>query len=217
MNILLPQKFKCYDKDGVLEAEVKDNKLYLYRFTAFKKVMYELTYKIYGNKCIYCGENVANSIDHRIPQDFGGPTITNNLYPTCKSCNSLKTNMMEEEFYEFLSLKSKEEKKLFFKNLKVKQEERRYGTIPSIPEEWIAKPNERRHVIITPVYINEPLGTKYKRLRAFYKKYKNQKGCVILSKDGFLFDGFNILFLGKEENRSDYIQIILENVILKSK
>ena len=30
------------------------------------------------------------TIDHMYPQDFGGPTITNNLLPSCKKCNNDK-------------------------------------------------------------------------------------------------------------------------------
>lgn len=122
MNILLPEHFKRYDKDGNLEAEVKEDILYIYRNVSFKHLMYDITYKIYGNTCMYCRRQKANSIDHRIPQDFGGPTITNNLYPSCKTCNNNKSNMLEEEYYHYISL-NKEEQDEYSEKLRVIQED----------------------------------------------------------------------------------------------
>lgn len=41
------------------------------------------------------------TIDHIVPQDFGGPTISNNLIPSCSKCNKEKGNMTKEEYDEF--------------------------------------------------------------------------------------------------------------------
>lgn len=214
MNILLPESFECYDKDGNLEAEIRDNILYIYRHFSFRRVMYDITYKIYGNTCMYCGKKEANSIDHRIPQDFGGPTITNNLYPSCKDCNNKKANMLEEEYYHWMSL-DKEEREEYNEELKAIHEDMRYGTISAIPKEWIQYPPF--NMITVNFYIKEPLGAKYNKLRNFFDNYKKHKNPIIISGNGVLLDGFNQIFIGKEENRPDYDQIVLENVIVARK
>ena len=42
------------------------------------------------------------TIDHVYPADFGGPTITNNLLPSCKGCNNKKRNMLyNESLYKY--------------------------------------------------------------------------------------------------------------------
>ncbi len=214
MTILLPDEFKSYDKDGYLDAEVKDGVLHLYRSSTFRKVMYDLTYSIYGDTCMYCKKNKANSIDHRVPQDFGGPTITNNLYPTCKDCNSLKSNMFEDEFYKYLSFSDTHDRRQYQKSLKPIQEDRRFGTVPSIPGDWISK--KKLNVIMVKFYIDEPLGSKYKKLKKFFSTWKRHKNPVIISSNGVLLDGFNTIFIGKLENRTDYDQIILDNVFVDS-
>lgn len=158
MNILLSKGFKSYDKNGVLDAEERDGILYLYRNSSLRKAMYDLTYSIYGDTCIYCKSRKANSIDHRIPQDFGGPTITNNLYPTCTECNSLKSNMFEDEFRTFLSIPDKKGRKQYLRDLKQIQEDRRFGVVSCIPPEWVSK--KKNNAITVKFCIDEPLGTK---------------------------------------------------------
>ena len=37
-------------------------------------------------------------MDHLYPQDLGGPTIPNNLAPTCSDCNSEKGNLTEKQY-----------------------------------------------------------------------------------------------------------------------
>lgn len=44
----------------------------------------------YDGRCAYCGENVADTIDHVIPLSRGGLHQIDNLLPACRSCNSHK-------------------------------------------------------------------------------------------------------------------------------
>ena len=130
MKVLLP------DHDIILEdgsAEVNDGILYIYRPGAFKEIMYRLTYEIFGKKeCFFChrrfievGEKpegddclfvTQTTLDHLIPQEFGGPTITNNMRPSCSHCNNSKGNFYPDEFQEYRSVNFAEGKRRIFLN-----------------------------------------------------------------------------------------------------
>ena len=90
MNILLPKPPFVFNNGA---AVVEGNLLYIYRPVDFRELMYALTNAIYdeGRICYYCGAEITEkqrTMDHKYPQDFGGPTITDNLVPTCKKCNT---------------------------------------------------------------------------------------------------------------------------------
>ena len=138
-------------------AEVKDGYLYIYG-SSLSEIMFELTYIIHGNTCCYCHnplteqtENIPEpfrkrTIDHLIPRDFGGPSITNNLRPCCLDCNSKKGNMFPDEFELWNKIRKiepekerRKEMRVFKEELKQVREQRRYGEIPSLPTEWISE------------------------------------------------------------------------------
>lgn len=48
--------------------------------------------------CYYCEER-ALTIDHYIPIGRGGTSDPRNLVPACLGCNSMKGNLLAEEFY----------------------------------------------------------------------------------------------------------------------
>ena len=90
MNVLLPKTPFVYNNGA---AVVEGNFLYIYRPVDFNDLMYALTYEIYRDdmRCFYCGELLTEkqrTLDHRFPVDLGGPSLTNNLVPTCRKCNS---------------------------------------------------------------------------------------------------------------------------------
>ncbi len=229
MKLILPD----YDfgfEDGF--AEVKDGKLYIYKPGAFKEIMYRLTYMLYGNdECFFCHRKLRTSmleldnnkffsqitLDHLIPQDFGGPTITNNLRPACSECNSSKGNMYPDEFDEYRKFEGKKdklskiEKKRFKESLKLKQERRRFGEIECVNEEWYS--DELIRNIYVNFWITEPLGVMYKKQERFFKTYKRLPKPIIISQNRFLLDGFNTILLGKYNFSDKKIKIIiLENV-----
>lgn len=213
MNILLPKDgFKVYDKDGNVSAEVKKKTLYLYRPQDFKKIQYELTHEIYGDTCMFCHKAPATTMDHRIPQAFGGPTITNNLYPACKNCNETKASMYEDEFAEYLELPDKKSRREYVKSLKEIQESRKFGTISALPDEWLEK--ECRSTLLAIIYVDEPLGEKHAKCKRHHVHYKKNKDALVYSKNYVLLDGFTEFFVGKEENRKNENHIWLENVIV---
>lgn len=228
MNILLPKNgFKIFDKDGVLIAETKDDMLYIYRPQEYKTIQYKLTEEIYGTTCMYCKKNPAVTMDHRIPRAYGGPTFTNNLYPCCQSCNSLKADLFEDEFEHLLSLEDKKERREYLKSLKPIQHDRKVGLIPVFPKEWLS--GERRFSLVSPLYVEEPSGVKYASIYAniyleeplgdkfvrhsrHFSTYKKNKDPYVYSCNYFLLDGFTEFLISKKENRKVEDHIVLENV-----
>lgn len=54
-----------------------------------------------NGKCAYCGRHRNHkymTVDHIIPLSKGGTNDIGNLQCVCKKCNSLKDDMMPEEF-----------------------------------------------------------------------------------------------------------------------
>ena len=229
MKLLLPNyNFKF--QDGI--AEVKNDTLYIYKPGAFKEVMYRLTYMIFGkDRCYFCQRKIRTNmleldnkkffsqvtLDHLVPQDFGGPTITNNLHPACSECNSSKGNMYPDEFEEYRKFEGKKdkaskiEKRKFKESLMLKQERRRFGEIESVKKEWFTEE------LIRNIYVNfwltEPLGIMYRKQDRFFKKYKRLPKPIIVSQNRFLLDGFNTILLAKYNFINEKIQImVLENV-----
>ena len=216
-------------EDGI--AEVKDGFLYIYKAGAFKEVMYRLTYIIFGKEeCYFCHRKLRSNmlemdntkyfskitLDHLIPQTFGGPTITNNLRPACSECNNEKENMYFDEFQEYKKLKSmengnyEEEKRKFKKQLAITQDKRRRGEIESIPKEYFTK------ITFNNIYVNfwidQPLGNMYAKQNRFLKKYKRLPKPIIISQNKFLLDGFNTILLGKYNYNEKVDIIVLNNV-----
>lgn len=210
-------------------AEVKDGMLYVYG-SALSDIMFELTYIIHGNTCYYCNnplteqaENIPEpfrkrTIDHLIPRDFGGPSITNNLRPCCLDCNSKKGNMFPEEFELWGKIKKiepekerRKEMRAFKEELKQIREQRRYGEIPSLPNEWISEGVPKSAYVY--FYTEEPVGAAFDKAKEFYRKYRRIQRPLIFSKNGFLLDGFNTLLYIKYTGVTRVHSIILDNVI----
>jgi hypothetical protein len=230
MKLILPD-YNIKLEDGL--AEVKDGILYIYKPGSFKEVMYQLTYLIYGkDECYFCHKKLRSNmlemdnekyfsqitLDHLIPQEFGGPTITNNLRPACSECNSTKGNMYPEEFLKYRNFdnnkrdkKTKIAKRSFKEALRFTQEQRRYGVIESIDKEWFTDESIRN--IYVSFWIAEPLGLMYKKQERFFKKYKRLPKPIVVSQNRFLLDGFNTILLAKYNYCERLSIIVLENVI----
>ena len=221
--------YDYFFEDG--SAEVKEGVLYIYKPGALKEVMYKLTYLIYGStECYFCHRKIRTSaaeannnqyfskmtLDHLVPQEFGGITTPNNMRPACSNCNSAKDNMYPDEFEMFRQFWGRKDeetriaKKKFLEELKLKQEKRKYGQLESIPKEWVSQEKVRN--IYVNVCIAEPLGVEYHRQEKFYKKYKRLPKPIIISANRFLLDGFNTIMLAKNYYIERIDVIVLENV-----
>jgi hypothetical protein len=49
--------------------------------------------------CFYCEAERALTIDHYIPTGRGGTSDPRNLVPACEECNSMKGDLMPEDFF----------------------------------------------------------------------------------------------------------------------
>jgi len=56
--------------------------------------------KYFDYKCAYCGKSKKLSIDHIIPLTKNGINSLSNIVPSCKSCNSSKSNHNYENWYK---------------------------------------------------------------------------------------------------------------------
>lgn len=71
------------------------------------KVKFAKVYAKTNGRCAYCGDVFDEnnySIDHLLPKSKGGSDCEENLFLSCKSCNSRKKNRTLKEFRFYASL-----------------------------------------------------------------------------------------------------------------
>lgn len=211
MNIVLPDKFH-YKGNKHESAVIEHEILYIEKGTDFEEVMYQLTYKLKGRNCMYCGrplESKKKTLDHLYPRSIGGPTITNNLTPACKNCNNRKSDMTEQEFIEFCRLKG-QDREDFRKKVMRKHENARQSHGFLLPKRWYV--NFFLKEVITFISFDESISKRYQRLESFYKRYGNFDKPIVVDRNGFLLDGFGIVLFAKNKGIREIPTIILENV-----
>ena len=185
MLIDLPDNFR-YSKNNVDYAEVKDHVLYLNSNAPFRNVMYSITYSLKGKEqCFYCGKDIKKkklTVDHLYPQDMGGPTIPNNLVPSCERCNSVKSNMSYQQYKSYLML-GKKDKDLFRKLIREQQELIRKSGKYDLPKGWVCYRSIKNFIVRVDMD-KKYKGTKYNRISAYYEKYGAIQKPLILDKNG---------------------------------
>ena len=219
INIQLPKKSFVFNNGA---AVVKGNILYIYRPVDFNELMYALTYAIHTEKygeilrCHYCGAELSisrSTLDHKCPVDLGGPTIPNNLVPTCRNCNSTKGNLTEEQFKIFREFEDKDQAKAY--RVSIEREHRnikKNGTI--IPKEWIRPRDYPLNVIKMRMHVDVALGHGFDSIKKKYKKYGTILRPVIVSANEELLDGFNVCLFAKTNNCWKIVTVIrLDNVV----
>lgn len=145
------------------------------------------------------------------PQDMGGPTITNNLLPSCLECNKEKSDMTKEQYEKYLRLKKFGEQKNFLKYLRgYKENLLRRGEF-EIPGEWISKRE------ISSIMVEVRLGdctktNQYKKVARFYLMYGHIPKPIVVDRNGFLLDGFYSVIYAKNNLITSLPVIELENV-----
>lgn len=231
MNIMLPKEFTRYDETGQKKVVfIEDGILYMRFDVGFKSLMKDLTYAIYGkNICKCCNQKTNNmmmTIDHIIPQDYGGPDITSNLIPYCKKCNERKANLMPKQYLRYLEIEGQKERSRFAKECMDKNEALRYDTnFSHLCSEkdsiWVRKMSTDKIIVVKEgvKYKSEPKHTKtsykqtkYEKVAKFYSKYRNFQKPIIVDKKYHLLGGYESLKYAKKIGLKEVPVIILDNV-----
>lgn len=214
MNIDLPQSFSCQFQKGY--AIVQENTLKIKGDVKFRNLMYELTYDLRGKNCVYCGRSLKDgeeTLDHGYPESMGGPTITNNLFPCCKNCNTHKNDYTQEEYEIFKQLRTDNERRKYHRQIILEQEKIRKSIGYNLPEDWVEE--GKNDEVFVKFNLSENFNSReYKRLKSHYRKYGNFSKPVIVDNKNILLSGFRVLMACKnlEVNRIPIIK--LENVQL---
>lgn len=216
MNIDLPEKFFYRrNKDTKDYALVENGILKIYGMASFEDLMYAVTYCLKGRKCVYCGlkkSRTKMTLDHVVPREFGGPTISNNLVPACKKCNAEKSNMTVEDFLQIRTMQTKQEKQRFKQQLKERQESIKRNKGFSLPRRWYTPNYQIRRLLMEIRFDRYPISKKDKSIEQFYQKYGHFQKLIILDKNGYLLSGFKEVMFAKKEGIPKVPAIVLENV-----
>lgn len=206
MILELPKKF------DFPYTEIVGGELIIHQVLRYEDLMYELTYCLKKKRCVYCGKKLKinnSTLDHRYPRDTGGISITNNLFPCCASCNSDKGNFTHEEYLILKNL-SKEERKAFKKKIQKINQRMMKKIGYKLPKKWVIYEDVSTIKYEEPNYYIK--GKKFHRIIEFYEINKKIPRPVIVDKNNYLLDGFNIIFFANEFGIKEIPVIRLENV-----
>jgi len=208
MIVELPQKFNYGN-----QARIEDGILKIPAGVGMREFMCRLTMATKGKRCWYCGKLLKKeqiTMDHLYPQDLGGPTIPNNLAPTCVECNNDKSNLTEKQ-YRMLRKCTGHKKGQTRERFLAENEERKYKKGYFLPREWVRIRQTRK--ILVPWHMNEEYkGKKYNKIETFYQHYGMLPYPIVVDRNNYLLDGFLILMFAKNHNISKVPTVILENI-----
>lgn len=213
MIIELPTKF-FYQSQGNNTAYVKNGILYVEGNIKLEDLMYALTYTMKGyDRCFYCGRELEprqRTIDHMFPRVYGGPSITNNLVPSCKNCNSTKSCLTTRQFYYYRSRKTAKEKEIAFRQM-IASNDRKSKKKILIPASWITQyPIEK---IVDYLNFSAISESGDKRMERYYKRYGHYPKPAVISSNDWLFEGLGVFYHAKENHIEKVPAIIMENVV----
>lgn len=215
MNIKLPKEFQMKSRKGIKVAYIENGILKVKRNCPWRKVMTEVTYEIYGKTtCYYCRQKVSQdkiTIDHIYPQDFGGPTISNNMLPSCSKCNVQKGNLDIRQYRKYLEAKKEGNLKVYKEKIVKRQRKMRKNGIFGIPKSWISEKNVADIIVVFNLG-EEYKKYKYQRIAKYYEQYKYFQKPILVDKNGFLLDGFLTLLYAKNNQLKIVPTIQLDNV-----
>ena len=179
------------NSDGILKIKKQ--------YVKFEDLMYALTYTMKRDMvCPFCGSIIRAknlTLDHMYPRDFGGISITNNLIPCCRKCNSNKGSL---DFSEYNRLMAKNLSRTEFEMEKQKvlerKEKKRYSRGIFLPDKWM-KYIPIDSLIVRDYYktLNLKGSQKNRKLAsniAYIKEYNHMKRPIIVDKNLFIVDGY---------------------------
>lgn len=216
MNIkLLPKvKKRITDEFG---AYIDKNKLYVPPEN-YEIVIKTITYLMKGEKCYFCGEDLTKNnrtLDHLYSKDYGGITITNNLVPCCKDCNSKKRNLNEKEFYRYNAIKHDAQKiQEFWAEFYLKHEHDRKNFGVTLPDNWYTLKKEFEVLALVSSNDRYKKSKEYLRIAKLYEIYNRICKPVVISGNNVVLDGFLALMFAKNlPEKVEVPFVTLDNVI----
>ena len=216
MIIRLPREFFYSEKKDLSYAYVQDECLYIKGSVNYEDLMYQLTYELKGyNKCYFCGStlNVKNrTIDHVYPRRWGGISISENMKPSCKSCNQDKKDMTNRQFELWRRLKTKSEQDAFYhecvqKNINIAKQGKFILRKP-----WVTMYDTTE--LIHKISFKNLEASKSQKLARYFINWKQYPHPIIVSGNGWVFKGKHILEHSKRNHIKMVPAIVLENVIV---
>lgn len=215
MIIELPREF-CMECPNCKKGAFVDNGILKIRWdVSFRKAMTELTYQMKGRgRCCYCKELIPEdeiTIDHMYPQEFGGPTITNNMLPSCKKCNNEKGNLNTSQYKAYLKAKKLGRVEGFRKEIKKYQDYTRQFNDFNIPIEWLTEKRIYQLIVVFNMQENYK-GKKYQKIAKYFETYHHFQKPIIIDKNGFVLDGFLAVMYARNVGLEKLPVIQLENV-----
>lgn len=238
MNIKIPRNFsKTYniknletgEIDRQAKAYVKNGVLIIEAGIKFRNVMLDITKALYENdmRCAYCNNIIPRekvTIDHKIPQSLGGPTIPENLCIACQKCNNEKGALIDEEYEEWKSIKNVQ-KRVTYRKKAYEQHNLIRKTINKgmyVPKEWLQK-NFETNKIITGLFfeknrkkLNLQEKVHYNRIKEQLNRYGTFAEPIIIDQNNRLLDGAYMYCIAMEQNIEKVPVIKLENVQYQS-
>jgi len=198
----------AFEDNGILKIHGRSGK--------FHDVMYDLTYQLKGrNKCHYCGSEVKTpskmTLDHIYPVSLGGPTIPQNLVPSCRRCNGIKENMTPQQYQVYRNLKDEEQKRKFLQeywNIKYFQER----WLHILPEAWISQTPISDLLVL--MDLTDTNTRKYQKTKEYYSRCKQFPKPIIVDSQRFVLDGFTQVLYAKNNKIKEIPTIVLENVLV---
>ena len=177
--------------------------------------MYDITYKLKGNtRCYYCGKTVEDdkiklTLDHIYPRALGGPTIPQNLVPSCRSCNGYKENMTPDQFKAYMSLGDIKRKKEFQREFfRIKYFQERWVHV--LPDGWTSKTPISELILL--IDLQDTSTSKYRKTREYYLRCGQFRKPIVIDCHNFVLDGFTEVLYAKNNKIQEIPTIVLENV-----
>ena len=214
MIIKLPEKFSYTKPKHNSKAYVHNGFLYIEGYVDFETLMYQLTYALYGERCIYCGrelDKTYRSIDHRNPRIYGGPSIPENLAPCCPKCNKDKGELTEKQYKKILKNTSSNFSQSIFRAKCRTINMNQCLSESFLPDGWIQKYPIKE--LVRQIDFSHLNSKSMKKLEVEIEEFHHYIRPIILSRDGWVLYGIHILNHARIHKIKVVDAIVLENVV----